>query len=67
MSKIDTDVLKAFTSVGVPSEVAEKAAAALHKRDDDLAVMKTDISVLKWMMGVSLTLSVAILGKLLVH
>lgn len=67
MSKIDTDVLKAFTSIGVPSEIAEKAAAALHKRDDELIEVKTTQAVHTWMLGVSITLSLAILARLLLH
>jgi hypothetical protein len=67
MSKIDTDVLKAFTAIGVPSDVAEKAAAALHKRDDELAEVKTTLAVHSWMLGVVITLCIAILCKLLLH
>jgi len=64
MSTIDTDVLKAFISLGVPSDMAVHAAA-LRKRDDALAEVKTTLAVHTWMLGVVITLCIAILGRLL--
>jgi hypothetical protein len=43
-------VFEAFRAIDIPEDKALKAAAALSKRDDDVASLKTDTSILKWMM-----------------
>jgi len=74
MSKIDTDVLHAFVSLGVAPEIAESAAAAISKRDDELLDVKmtlsahtATLSLLTWMIGVNVAISLAILGKIILH
>lgn len=57
-------VFEAFRAIDISEDKALKAAAALSKRDDDVALLKTDTSILKWMMGFVLAFQVAILAKL---
>jgi hypothetical protein len=60
-------VFEAFRAIDIPEDKALKAAAALSKRDDDLASLKTDTAILKWMMGFVLAFQVAICAKLFLH
>jgi hypothetical protein len=62
-----TEVFEAFRAIDIPEDKALKAAAALSKRDDDVALLKTDTSILKWMMGFVLAFQVAIFAKLFLH
>jgi hypothetical protein len=62
-----TEVFEACRAIDIPEDEALKAAAALSKRDDDVASLKTDTSILKWMMGFVLAFHVAIFAKLFLH
>ena len=64
---MQTEVFEAFRAIDIPEDKALKVAAALSKRDDDVALLKTDTSILKWMMGFVLTFQVAIFAKLFLH
>jgi hypothetical protein len=61
------EVFEAFRAINIPEDKALKAAAALSKRDDDVASPKTDTTILKWMMGFVLAFQVAIFAKLFLH
>ena len=67
MTVVQTEVFEAFRAIDIPEDKALKAAAALSKRDDDVALLKTDTSILKWMMGFVLAFQVAIFAKLFLH
>jgi hypothetical protein len=69
MSTAELEVIEAFTSIGVAPEKAMAAAAALNRRDalSDVASVKADISVMKWMVGFNIAMTAAILVKLFVH
>jgi hypothetical protein len=69
MSTAEIEVVEAFTSIGVSPERAMAAAAALNKQValPDIAGVKPDVSVMKWMVGFNIAMTVAILLKLLVH
>ncbi len=67
MTVMQTEVFEAFRAIDIPEDKALKAAAALSKRDDDVASLKTDTSILKWMMGFVLAFQVAIFAKLFLH
>ncbi len=69
-----SEVYDAFRSAGVPEEKARKAAEALSsdavapkgdmlKLDKEMAAMRIDIVVLKWMVGLVIALAVANFGK----
>ncbi|QQP88141.1 hypothetical protein IGS68_19045 [Skermanella sp. TT6] len=53
--------------IDVPEDKAVKAAAALGKRDDDVGTLKSDMNLLKWMMGFVLAFQIGIFVKLFVH
>jgi len=67
MSTLQSEVFNAFRSIGVTEDKAVKAAAALSARDHDVTSLKSDMSVMKWMMGFTLAFQVAIFAKLFVH
>jgi hypothetical protein len=64
---MQSEVFDAFRSIGVTEDKALKAATALNERDRDVAVLKADMSVMKWMMGFVLAFQVAIFVKLFIH
>jgi hypothetical protein len=64
---MQTEVFEAFRAIDIPEDKALKAAAALSKRDDDVASLKTDTAILKWMMGFMLAFQAAIFAKLFFH
>jgi hypothetical protein len=64
---VQTEVFEAFRAIDIPEDKALRAAAALSKRDDDVASFKTDTSILRWMMGFALAFQAAIFAKLLLH
>jgi hypothetical protein len=41
----------AFRAIDIPEDKALQAATALSKRDDEVAAIKTDTVLLKWMVG----------------
>jgi hypothetical protein len=88
MSTLDTEVVKAFQSLGVSSDLAMRAAARFYNREgdrlrdtnasiadlkndmveirQDVASLKTDSTLLKWMVGFALIILVTLLGKALI-
>ncbi|CAO3401566.1 hypothetical protein [Azospirillum palustre] len=44
-----------------------KAAAALSKRDDDVGTLKSDMNLMKWMLGFVLAFQIGIFVKLFIH
>jgi hypothetical protein len=44
-----------------------KAATALSRRDDDVSSLKSDMSIMKWMMGFVPAFQVAIFIKMFMH
>jgi hypothetical protein len=64
---MQTEVFEAFRAIDIPEDKALKAAAALSKRDDDVASLKTDTSIFKWMMGFVLVFQGAIFAKVFLH
>ncbi len=67
MTTMQSEVFEAFRSIDVSEDKAMKAAAALSKRDDDVSSLKSDIVLLKWMVGSLYPLTLAILAKLFLH
>jgi hypothetical protein len=67
MTTMQSEVFEVFRPIGVPQDQASGEAAPLGKRDDDVGALKSDILVLKWMMGFVFALQVAIAVKLVVH
>lgn len=67
MSNVQSEVFEAFRAIDIPEDKALKAAAALSKRDDDVTSIKSELLVIKWMMGFVLAFQVAIFAKLFLH
>ena len=67
MSTMQIEIFEAFRAIDIPEDKALKAAEALSRRDVDVASLKTDTSVLKWMMGFVLAFQVAIALTLSIH
>ena len=67
MTVLQSEVCEAFRAINVPASEAVKAAAALSRRDDDVASLKGELLVIKWMMGFVLGFQFLIFGKLFMH
>ena len=67
MSAMQSEVFEAFRAIDIPEDKALRAATALSKRDDDVSSLKSELLVIKWMMGFVLAFQVAIFAKLLMH
>jgi hypothetical protein len=67
MSTMVYEVFDAFRSVGVPEEKARRAAEAMSNETiatkSDIASLKLDTAVLKWMIGFNLAFTMAMLWK----
>ncbi len=75
MTTMIREVYEAFKAAGVPDDKAAAAAEAIESiREEEglrgiekeIAELKTDMRLLKWMVGFNLALSTAILIKLLI-
>ncbi len=67
MTVMQSEVFEAFRAIDVPEDKALKAAQALSRRDDDVSSLKSDMTLMKWMMGFVLAFQVAIFVKLFIH
>jgi hypothetical protein len=56
------EVYEAFRAIGAPEDMALKAAEALSKRDEDVADLKSDVRLLRWMAGTNVALTLILLG-----
>lgn len=67
MTTLQSEVFEAFRAIDIPEEKAMKAATALSKRDEDVSSLKSDMALMKWMLGFVLAFQVAIAVKLFTH
>jgi hypothetical protein len=67
MSVMQSEVFEAFRAIDIPEDKALKAATALGKRDDDVASIKAELLLMKWMLGFVLAFQIAIAVKLFIH
>jgi hypothetical protein len=80
MTTVQSEVYEALRAVDIPEDKALKTAIVLSKRyddappmrdadlssyNDDVAKLKRDTTVLKWMLGLLLALQIAIFLKVL--
>ena len=67
MATMISEVYDAFRAAGVPEEQARRAAEAISAESlatkTDIAALKLDLAVLKWMVGFNLAVTVAVLWK----
>jgi hypothetical protein len=64
MSVVQSEVFEAFRAIDVPEDKAMKAATALSRRDDDVTSIKSELMLIKWMMGFVLAFQIGIFAKL---
>jgi hypothetical protein len=64
MSVMQSEVFEAFRAIDVPEDKAMKAATALSRRDDDVTSIKSELVLIKWMMGFILAFQIGIFAKL---
>lgn len=68
MSTMNIEVYHAFKKAGVPDEQATAAAKAIVDESlaskSDIQVLKTEMLLLKWMVGFNLAFTMAIVYKL---
>lgn len=67
MSVMHSEVFEAFRAIDIPEDKALQAAAALSRRDDDVSTLRSELLVIKWMMGFVLAFQVAIFARLFMH
>lgn len=72
MSTMLSEVYDAFKEAGVSDEKARKAAEAMASYDKQFGEVDTkfahvmgEFSVVKWMLGFNLALTIAVLGRLI--
>ena len=67
MASMQSEVFEAFRDMGASEDKASKAAGALAKRDDDVATIKGDVLLMRWMLGFVLAFQIAFAFKLFAH
>lgn len=67
MSLMLGKLYSALRAGDVPEDVAREASEEVAQFENRLAKVETDLLILKWMVGMNLALTLAILGKLLVR
>jgi hypothetical protein len=67
MTVMRSEVFEAFRAIDIPEDKALKAATALSRRDDDVASIKSELLLMKWMTGFVLAFQIAIAVKLFIH
>ena len=65
MATMITEVYDAFKAAGVDDDKARKAAEAIASYETRFHDLKSDMAVLKWMVGTNIVLTLGALGKLL--
>lgn len=63
MTTMIAEVYDALTDAGASKEKAEAAAKAVAQYDHDIASIKGDLQLLKWMIGFNLAFAMAMLWK----
>jgi len=51
MSTMEAELFEPFRSAGVADDKASASAQALSRRDVDVASLRADVELLKWMVG----------------
>ena len=67
MSTMQAEVFEAFRSIDISEDKALKAASALGQRDTEVSSSKSDMNVMKRMMGFVLAFQAAIFAKMFIH
>jgi hypothetical protein len=67
MATMISEVYDAFIASGAPEDKARKAAEAMAAYEGRFNKIENDLSLLKWMNGITWALSLGILLKLFLH
>jgi hypothetical protein len=67
MTTMVTEVYDALREAGASEEKSRKAAEAVAAYDNRLAGMETKLSVLTYMVGTNIVITLGVLGRLLTH
>ena len=67
MSTMQGEVFEAFRALDIPEDKALRAAEALSRQGGEIAEIRRDLAVLKWMVGTLYPLVVAVLLKQFIH
>ena len=67
MATMISEVYDAFIAAGAPEDKARKAAEALADYENRFTKIDAELVVIKWMVGFSIALNVAILVRLFTH
>jgi hypothetical protein len=69
MTTMISEVYEAFRAAGVPEDKARLAAEALSSESlatkSDIARLDKELTLLKWMVGLNITITTSLLGLLL--
>jgi len=65
MATMNAEVYDALIAAGSPEDKARDAAAAVATNDSATAELRSDVKLLKWMVGVNIAATVGVLLKLL--
>lgn len=64
MARMIAEVYQALRSAGAPESEARAAATAVAETDREIADLRSDVKLLKYMVGVNTGLLLIVLGKL---
>jgi hypothetical protein len=64
MATMLSEVYDALVAAGAPEEKARKAAEAIANYDSRLGRVEADLTLLKWMVGFNIALTLGVLFKL---
>jgi hypothetical protein len=67
MTTMVTEVYDALRDAGASEEKSRKAAEAIANYDNRLAAIDTRLTVLTWMIGTNLVVTLGVLWRLLAH
>ena len=67
MTVMQGEAFQALRAIDIPEEKAIRAAGALSRCDEDVSSPRSDMALMKWMMGFVLAFQVGILVKLFIH
>jgi hypothetical protein len=67
MATMIAELYDALKAAGAPDEQARRAAEVVAGYENRFARIETDLTLLKWMVGFNLALSIGILSFLLRH
>jgi hypothetical protein len=66
MSAMISEVYDALVAAGAPEDKARKAAEAVANYENRLGKFESELTLIKWMIGFNIAVSVAVLARLFV-